>query len=84
MGSMKGLQDISGLLEAPALRELTFVRKMGVTQEEAAAIAAHGSIKRFSWFAGVVRVDKPRREDKRRMTPERNYGHRARVVPARC
>ena len=31
IGSMKGLEGISGLLEAPALTELLFSQKVGVT-----------------------------------------------------
>jgi hypothetical protein len=56
VGSMKGLRDISGLLQAPALTELVFIRMVGVSQTDAASIAAHRSVERFSWFAEDVPV----------------------------
>ena len=54
IGSMKGLEGISGLLEAPALTELLFSQKVGVTQADAASIATHDTIKKFAWFAEDV------------------------------
>ena len=54
IGSMKGLEGISGLLEAPALTELLFSQKVGVTQADAASIATHHTIKKFAWFAEDV------------------------------
>ena len=51
IGSMKGLQGISGLLQAPSLKELVFLNWMGVTQADAEAIASHHSIEKFRWYA---------------------------------
>lgn len=54
LGSMKGVEGISGVLQAPALSELVLIRKVGVSLADAAAIAAHPSINKFSWFAEDV------------------------------
>ena len=54
IGSMKGLEGISGLLKAPALTELLFSQKVEVTQADAELIATHHAIKKFAWFAEDV------------------------------
>lgn len=54
IGSMKGVGGISGLLEAPALTELLFIKKVGVTQVDAESIATHRTINKFAWFAEDV------------------------------
>ena len=54
IGSMKGIHDLSGLLEAPAKRELTLMKKVGVSIEDARRLARHPTIERFEWFAEDV------------------------------
>ena len=54
IGSMKGLDGISGLLRAPLLTELLFHKTVGVTQADAEEIATHHSIRKFAWFAEDV------------------------------
>ena len=50
LGSMKGLHDIDGLLAAPCLRRLLFIRRVTVTASDADAIATHPAIEEFTWF----------------------------------
>ena len=47
---MKGLQDIGGLLAAPCLHSMLFIRRVAVTASDADAIATHPAIEEFEWF----------------------------------
>jgi hypothetical protein len=54
LGQMRGLLSLRGLLDAPQLRELLFIRQVNVTAEDVDAIVNHPTIKQFSWFAEDV------------------------------
>jgi hypothetical protein len=56
LGSLKGLVSLRGILDAPSLRELLFIRAMGPGALDSDAIAAHPSLERFSWFGEDVPV----------------------------
>jgi hypothetical protein len=51
LGQMRGLQSLQGLLEAPNLRELRFIRKINVNDDDVEGIINHTAIKQFHWFA---------------------------------
>jgi len=53
---MKGLVGLTGLLDAPALRELTLLKRVGLDPGDAARIASHHSIQQFTWFGEDVPV----------------------------
>ncbi|MFD6165689.1 hypothetical protein ACFWFR_10900 [Oerskovia sp. NPDC060287] len=63
LGRLPGLDGIEGVLAAPHLTDLTFVRAVGVAPGDAGRIAASG-VRRFEWFAEDVpdRVWVPFRE----------------------
>lgn len=54
LGSLRGLQSLGPLLEAPNLRELLITRKMGPESIDARAISAHPTLRSFDWFADDV------------------------------
>lgn len=70
VGSMKGLRGLTGLLDAPSLKELTLSRTVRLGPEDPESIAEHPTIRAFDWFAEdvpistwqpvVERVNKPR------------------------
>jgi hypothetical protein len=49
LGSLKGLQSMVPFLNAPQLRELYILRKMGAGSVDARAIAAHPTLQAFDW-----------------------------------
>ncbi|GAA3213633.1 hypothetical protein ACFP63_10525 [Oerskovia jenensis] len=53
LGRLPSLEGIEGLLAAPHLTDLSFVRAVGVTPGDATRIAA-SSVERFEWFAEDV------------------------------
>ena len=61
IGSMKGLKSLAGLLEAPALRSLHFIRHVAFPATELDALAAHPTLEEFDWFDEDVprRVSEP-------------------------
>jgi hypothetical protein len=63
LGRLPRLDGIDGILAAPHLEDLTFVRAVGCAPSDAAKIAA-SSVERFDWFAEDVpdRVWAPFRE----------------------
>ncbi|QKE84565.1 hypothetical protein [Arthrobacter sp. NEB 688] len=56
LGSMKGLDGLAPLLEAPSLRELLLVRAVRLTDVDPTAIRDHPTLERFDWFAEDVPV----------------------------
>jgi hypothetical protein len=54
IGQMRGLNSISGLLEAPRLRELLLLRKINITPSDIDKIVRHSSLEQFDWFAEDV------------------------------
>lgn len=54
LGSMKGLQSLAGLFEAPALHELLFVRSVAVTESDVTGLDANPALHAFAWFAEDV------------------------------
>jgi hypothetical protein len=54
IGQMRGLHSLHGLLQAPQLRELVFVRKVNVNENDVAEIINHAAINAFTWFAEDV------------------------------
>jgi hypothetical protein len=56
VGSMKGLQGLSGLHEAPALEELLLVRSVGTSDDDAQRLATHPTLEWFDWFGEDVPV----------------------------
>jgi hypothetical protein len=54
LGQLRGLPSITGLLDAPNLRELEFSRKMNVPPSDVQRIRRHPALQRFSWFAEDV------------------------------
>jgi len=54
LGSMRGLCSLRGVLDAPNLRELQFIRKVAVNDEDVEVIATHPTLEKFGWFAEDV------------------------------
>lgn len=54
VGSMKGLQGLGGVLDAPNLEQLTLARRVALDSFDADRIADHQSIRAFTWFAEDV------------------------------
>lgn len=54
LGQMPGLLSLQGLLEAPNLGELEFIKKIKVSADDVERIASHPTIKRFGWFTEDV------------------------------
>lgn len=54
VGQMRGLCSLSGVLEAPNLKELEFVRKVNVQRITPGEIRQHSSLERFGWHAEDV------------------------------
>lgn len=54
LGSMKGLHSLAGLLDAPALHELLFIRAVAVTDWDVAGLDAHPALRAFDWFGEDV------------------------------
>ena len=54
---MKGLEGLTGLLDAPSLTELQLSKAVGLAPDDADQVAAHPSIQYFTWLA----VDVPNR-----------------------
>jgi hypothetical protein len=54
LGSMKGLQDLSPLFDAPALESLTFLKSVSATLADARGIRDSPTIKKFEWLAEDV------------------------------
>lgn len=50
IGSMKGLESIAGIIEAPGLRELLFVRRLGFTESDLARLLEHPTLEAFGWL----------------------------------
>ena len=56
LGSMKGLNGLGPLLEAPNLRELLLIRAIRLIDTDPAAIRDHPTLERFDWFAEDVPI----------------------------
>lgn len=56
LGSMKGLRGLTGLHDAPSLRELLLIRAVSVSDDDAARLAGHKTLERFDWFGEDVPV----------------------------
>jgi hypothetical protein len=56
IGQLRGLASLHGLLQAPKLRELEFVRKITLSEDDVNGIVNHPAIGAFSWFAEDVPV----------------------------
>lgn len=56
LGSMKGLDGLGPLLEAPNLRELLLVRAVRLGDADPTAIRDHPTLERFDWLAEDVPV----------------------------
>jgi hypothetical protein len=54
LGQMRGLLSLRELLKAPNLRELQFIRKISVSDDDVDGIINHPSIKQFGWSAEDV------------------------------
>lgn len=54
IGQMRGLRSLAGLLDAPELRELQFLRKLSVNSDDVQRIIKHPTIEQFDWFAEDV------------------------------
>ena len=54
IGQMRGLNSISGLLQAPRLSELLLLGKINITQGDVDEIVRHSSLEQFDWFAEDV------------------------------
>lgn len=54
LGQLRGLLSLQGLLQAPKLRELVFVRKINVNETDVNGIIQHLAIEAFDWFAEDV------------------------------
>jgi hypothetical protein len=61
LGSLKGLKSIAPFLEAPNLRELLLLRKMGLGSVDASVVNAHPTLRAFDWFDEDVpmRISQP-------------------------
>jgi len=54
VGSMKGLDGLTGLLDAPGLLELQLLKAVALAPDDPERIAVHPTIQSFSWFAEDV------------------------------
>ncbi|MDB5817530.1 MAG: hypothetical protein JWQ11_1170 [Rhizobacter sp.] len=54
VGSMKGLEGLTGLLDAQALEELVLLKAVGLDDHDAERISAHPNIAAFDWVAEDV------------------------------
>jgi hypothetical protein len=50
IGSMKGLESLDELLDAPALRELELSRRIPITETDLDRMASHPTLTAFYWF----------------------------------
>jgi len=53
---MKGLTGLTGVHDAPSLRELLLIRAVSVSDDDAARLAEHRTLERFDWFGEDVPV----------------------------
>lgn len=51
---MKGLEGLTGLLDAPRLTELQLSKAVGLAPDDADRVAAHPSVQYLDWFAEDV------------------------------
>jgi hypothetical protein len=49
LGQMVRLRELSGVAQAPALEELRFTQRMGVTAESMKPFVGHPTLARFGW-----------------------------------
>lgn len=54
IGQMSGLLSITGVLEAPRLRQLQLIKRIGVSADDVERIVSHPAIKQFCWLAEDV------------------------------
>lgn len=54
VGSMKGLESLMEIREAPALEILELIRKVPVTEEDLSMLRTHPTLREFDWFAEDV------------------------------
>ncbi|MDB5328039.1 MAG: hypothetical protein JWM57_3608 [Phycisphaerales bacterium] len=54
LGQLRGIDSISGVLDAPRLQSLQLLRKINLTSTDVDRINNHPSLKEFSWFAEDV------------------------------
>lgn len=69
-GSLKGIEELGPLLEAPCLEELLLIRAVALSPSDPGRIAEHPTLAAFDWFAEdvpnrvwlpvVERVNKPK------------------------
>lgn len=53
-GSLKGIEELAPLLDAPRLEELVLIRTVAVASTDPARIAEHPTLSAFNWFAEDV------------------------------
>lgn len=83
VGSLKGIEELAPLLDAPGLEELLLARAVSLAPTDPARIAEHPTLAAFDWFAEdvptktwvpvVERVGKPKA---RAMNPEQWFDAR--------
>jgi hypothetical protein len=56
LGQMRGLLSLHGLLQAPQLKELLFMKKIGVLDADVDEITKHPTISQFSWYGEDIPV----------------------------
>jgi len=61
LGQLRNLRDLGSVLDAPHLRELYLLRKIGVSARDVERINAHPSLRAFTWMSEDVplRVSEP-------------------------
>jgi len=61
IGSMKGLESLKELLDAPALRELELLRSVPITETDLNQMASHPTLTAFNWYRRTCRIGWQRR-----------------------
>jgi len=56
LGQLKGLKELGGLLDAPNLRELALIKRVGVSKSDIMAIKAHPAMQSFWWDTADVPI----------------------------
>ena len=54
LGSLKGLMEVSGMLEAPGIEELYLMKMVRLSPGDIDLLAAYEPLQRFYWFAEDV------------------------------
>ena len=56
IGSMKGISGLGPVLDAPCLKDLLLIKAVALAQEDADAIAAHPTLRAFTWHGEDIPV----------------------------